>query len=126
MKQFKVMLTTADLLAIIEEQKVKNIKKLAKEIEISQERLELILTDLSRHNLVEYDPITGKVMLPRWLLDINKEIEKEKPSTGEIILPKYKEIRIQDTLIGNYTTRDLELKLRLRAKLKEIAICEVT
>jgi|YelNatPaOPRAMG01_1025707.scaffolds.fasta_scaffold45624_2 hypothetical protein len=126
MKQFKVMLTTADLLAIIEEQKVKNIKKLAKEIEISQERLELILTDLSRHNLVEYDPITGKVMLPRWLLDINKEIEKEKPSTGEIILPKYKEIRIQDTLIGNYTTRDLELKLRLRAKLKEIAICDVT
>jgi len=126
MKQFKVMLTTADLLAIIEEQKVKNIKKLAKEIEISQERLELILTDLSRHNLVEYDPMTGKVMLPRWLLDINKEIEKEKPSTGEIILPKYKEIRIQDTLIGNYTTRDLELKLRLRAKLKEIAICDVT
>jgi hypothetical protein len=126
MKQFKVMLTTADLLAIIEEQKIKNIKKLAEEIEISQERLELILTDLSRHNLVEYDPITGKVMLPRWLLDINKEIEKEKPSTGEIILPKYKEIRIQDTLIGNYTTRDLELKLRLRAKLKEIAICEVT
>jgi hypothetical protein len=126
MEQFKVMLTTAELLEIIEEQKVKNIKKLAKEIEISQERLQLILTDLSQHNLVEYNPVTGKVALPKWLLDINKEIEKEKPSIGEMILPRYKEIRIQDTLIGNYTARDLELKLRLRNKLKEIAICDVT
>jgi len=120
------MLTAAELLVIIEEQKTRNIKKLAKEIGISPERLHAILMDLGQHNLVEYDPATGKVTLPKWLLNVNREIEKEKPSTGEMILPRYKEIQIQDTIIGNYTTRDLELKLRLRTKLKEIAICELT
>jgi predicted transcriptional regulator len=120
------MLTAAELLAIIEEEKTKNVKKLAKEIGISPERLHKILTDLNQHNLVEYDTATGKVTLPKWLLNVTKEIEMEKPSIGEVILPRYKEIQIQDTIIGNYTTRDLELKLRLRAKLKEIAICELT
>lgn len=38
----------------------------------------------------------------------------------------FREIQIQDTIVGNYTSKDLELKFRLRAKLKEIAICEVT
>jgi len=64
--------------------------------------------------------------LPKWLININKKIEKQKPATGEIILPKFQEIQIQDTLFGNYTQKDLELKIRLKAKHKEIAICDIT
>jgi len=120
------MLSTADLLTIIEEQKSQNIKKLAKKLEIPEKSLHEILTNLRKHNLIEYDHETGKVSLPKWLTNINKQIEKEKPATGEIILPKYKEIQIQDALIGNYTEKDLELKIRLKAKHKEIAICDVT
>jgi len=120
------MLTTADLLTIIEEQKSLNIKRLAKKLEIPEKNLHEILTNLRQHNFIEYDQKTGKVTLPKWLININRKIEKERPATGEIILPKYKEIRIQDALIGNYTERDLELKIRLRATHKEIAICDIT
>lgn len=117
------MLTTADLLAIIEEKKSLNIKKLAKKLEISERSLHEILTNLQQNNLIEYDPKTGEVELPKWLIGINRKIETAKPATGQIILPRYKEIKIQDLLIGNYTKSDLELKIRLRAKQKEIAIC---
>jgi hypothetical protein len=124
--KFTVMLTVADILTLIKEQKAKDIKKLAKETEIPKESLHLILTDLSRHNLIEYNAETGEVTLPKWLLKVDRKIEKGKPAVGEIILPRYGEVQIQDTVIGNYTGRDLELKVRLRAKLKEISICELT
>ncbi|MGB9959763.1 MAG: MarR family transcriptional regulator [Candidatus Bathyarchaeales archaeon] len=120
------MLTTADLLTIIEEQRTLNIKTLAKKLEISQKILHEILTDLQRHGLVEYNPKTGKINMPKWLTNINKKIERAKPAAGEIILPKYQEIKIQDLLIGNYTKDDLELKIRLKAKQKEISICTAT
>lgn len=116
----------ADLLTLIEEQKTQNIKKLAKKLEIQEKSLHEILTNLHKHNLIEYDQKTGKVTLPKWLISINRKIEKQKPAIGEIILPKYQEIQIQDTLIGNYTEKDLELKISLKAKHKEIAICDVT
>jgi hypothetical protein len=120
------MLTTADLLGIIEEKKSLNIKKLAKKLEISERSLHEILTNLQGNNLIEYNPNTGQITLPKWLMNINRKMEKAKPATGQIILPKYKEIKIQDLLIGNYTRSDLELKIRLRAKQKEIAICPLT
>jgi hypothetical protein len=117
------MLTIADLLVLIEEKKSLNIKKLTKKLEISEKSLHEILTNLQQNNIVEYNPKTGKVTLPKWLININREIETAKPAIGRIILPKYKEIKIQDLLIGNYTKNDLELKIRLKAKQKEIAIC---
>lgn len=120
------MLTVLDLLTLLEMEKTKNIKQLAKEVEMPKEALHAILMDLSQHNILKYDAETGKVTLPGWLLNINRKIERAKPSTGELILPRYGEIRIQDTVIGNYTARDLELKVRLKAKVKEIAICELT
>jgi len=119
------MLTTADLLIIIEDEGLLNVKELAKKLEISQETLHEILTDLQKHGLVECNPKTGNVNLPKWLTSINKKIEIVKPVAGEIILPKYQEIKIQDLLIGNYTKEDLELKIRLRARQKEIAICTI-
>ncbi|MEM1589520.1 MAG: hypothetical protein QXZ68_07130 [Candidatus Bathyarchaeia archaeon] len=120
------MITVADLLTLIEEQKTKNIKQLAKETGIPKEQLHLILTDLSQYNLIKYDVETGEIELSKWLRDINRKIEKGKPSTGEIILPRYGEVKIQDMVIGNYTTKDLELKIRLKVRQKEIAICELT
>lgn len=120
------MPTTVDLLTLIEEQKSLNIKRLAKNLEISEKRLHEILADLHRRNLIKYDQKTGKVTLPKWLMNINRKIERETPTVGEIILPRYKEIQVQDALIGNYTEKDLELKIRLKAKHKEIAICDVT
>ncbi|MEM3703836.1 MAG: hypothetical protein QXX79_05425 [Candidatus Bathyarchaeia archaeon] len=120
------MSTVADLLLIIEGQKTKSIRQLAKETEIPEDKLHAILTELRKHNLVDYDLATGTVALPKWLLNIDKKVEKERPAVGQIILPRNKEIQIQDTLIGNYTTNDLELKVRLRAKLKEIALCNIT
>jgi len=120
------MLTVADLLALIEEQKTKNIKQLAKETEIPREQLHLILKDLNRYNLIEYDVKTGSVKMSKWLLNLNQKIEKSTPPIGEIVLPKYGEIKLQDMVIGNYTSRDLELRVRLKARQKEIAICELT
>jgi len=120
----KAMLTVADILALIEEQKTKNLRQLAKETEIPKEQLHLILKDLSRYNLVEYDDETGSVKVSRWLQSLNQKIEKSKPPTGEIILPKLGEVKLQDIVIGNYTSKDLELKVRLKARQKEIAICE--
>ncbi|MEM3579412.1 MAG: hypothetical protein QXL54_04240 [Candidatus Bathyarchaeia archaeon] len=120
------MITVADLLSLLEEQKIKNIKQLAKEVDIPRENLHLILIDLDQHNLVEYNIKTGDVSLSEWLQKVSRKIERSKPASGEIILPRYGEIKIQDMLIGNYTSRDLELKVRLRARCKEIAICDLT
>jgi len=118
------MLRTIDILSTIEEQEVYDVKYLAKKLQIPLEQLKEILMNMRRHSLIEYDPRTGKVMLPTWLINIERRMEKMKPATGEMIIPKYQEIKIQDIIIGNYTKNDLELRLRLNAKLKEIAICD--
>ncbi len=125
-RKFKPMATTADLLTTIEEKTIDNIKELAKETGIPPEKLHPILTNLNNHTLIEYNPKTGKLALPRWLVNLSRQIEKEKPTIGEIILPKYKEIQLQDIIIGNYTGNDLELRITLKAKRKEIAICPLT
>ena len=121
----KNMLTTTDILSTIEEQKTHDIKQLAKNLEIPIEQLEKILKELREHNIVQYDQQTGKTTLSPWLTNINKEIENTKPATGSLILPKNKEIKIQDITIGNFTEKDLELSIRLKAKTKEIAISEI-
>jgi predicted transcriptional regulator len=118
------MLTSTDILSIIEQQKTHHIKQLAKNLEIPVEQLEKILKDLSEHQLVQYNQQTGKVTLSTWLTNINEEIENAKPATGSLILPKNQEIKIQDITIGNYTEKDLELNIRLKPKTKEIAISE--
>jgi len=120
------MLSTVDILSIIEEQKTYDIKQLAKKLEIPLEQLKEILMNLSRHNLIEYNSKTGKVTLPAWLVNIDKEIENIKPATGAIILPRYQEIKVQDITVGNFTKNDLELNIRFKAKLKEIAICDIS
>jgi hypothetical protein len=117
------MLSTIDMLSIIEEQKTIDIKQLAKKLEIPVNNLKTILADLTKYKLVDYNEQTGEIKLPNWLTKIDKEIEKTKPATGTIILPRYKEIKIQDTTIGNYTKNELELNIRLKATHKEIAIC---
>ena len=55
-----------------------------------------------------------------------KEIEELQPATGAIILPRYQELKIHDLTLGNFTRNDLELKVRLTARQKEIAICDVS
>jgi len=56
----------------------------------------------------------------------HQQKNRKRKTSKEIVLPRYKEIRLQDMLIGNYTEKDLELKIRLKAKHKEIAICDIT
>lgn len=119
------MLSTTDILSIIEEEKMYDIKQLAKQLEIPVVQLEKILKDLSKHNLVEYNQQIGKVKISSWLINIDEEIEHLKPTTGTIILPKNQEIKLQDVTIGNFTNEDLELNVKLKAKQKEIAICEI-
>jgi hypothetical protein len=120
------MLSTIDILSSVEEQKTIDIKQLAKKLEIPVGSLKEILIDLTKYKLLEYNEKTGKINLPSWLTKIDKEIEKLKPATGAIILPRYQEIKIQDIIIGNFTKNDIELKVRLNARLKEIAICDVS
>jgi hypothetical protein len=120
------MLSTVDMLSIIQEQKTIDIKQLAKKLEIPTNDLETILVDLAKYKLVDYNEKTGQIKLPNWLTKIDQEIEKIKPTTGTFILPRYKEIKIQDTTIGNYTKNELELHIRLKAKHKEIAICNTS
>lgn len=119
------MLGTIDILSLIEEQKAQDIKQLAKKLEMPLEQLKDILTNLNRHNLIVYNVKTGKIMLPTWLVNLEKKIESIKPPTGTIILPRNEEVQIQDVAIGNFTKTDLELRIRLKAKLKEIAICDL-
>jgi hypothetical protein len=120
------MLSTIDILSLIEEQKTIDIKQLSKQLEIPLSDLKEILIDFAKYKLIEYNKKTGQIKLPNWLATIDREIEELKPATGVIILPRYQEIKIQDITIGNFTKNDLELKLRLKARLKEIAICDLS
>ena len=117
------MPTTIDILSTIEEQKTYDVKKLAKKLEIQLKPMEEIMADLKKHNLIEYERKTGKISLPKWITEINKEIEKIKPASAAIILPKDQEVKINDVTIGNFTKSDVELRIRLKANRKEIAIC---
>ncbi|MEM3697487.1 MAG: hypothetical protein QXQ94_08335 [Candidatus Bathyarchaeia archaeon] len=119
------MLSVIDILSLIEERKNITLKLLAKSFEIPTQRLNKILLDLSKHNLVDYNPKSGTVKLPKWISQINEKFEDIKPATGTIILPESQEIKIQDISIGNYTKEDVELNVRFRGKLKEIAICNL-
>ncbi|MDI6904261.1 MAG: hypothetical protein QMD13_02045 [Candidatus Bathyarchaeia archaeon] len=120
------MLSTTDILTTIKEEETYNIKQLAKKLEIPTEELEKIIKNLREHDLLEYNEQTGEVKLPSWLINIDKEVENIKPATGTILLPKNQEITLQDVVIGNFTDKDLELNVRLKMKLKEIALCKVT
>lgn len=119
------MLNITDILTTIREEETYNIKKLAKKLEIPTEQLEKIIESLKEHDLLEYNEQTGQIRLPSWLTSIEKEFENIKPAVGNIILPKNQEITIQDVLIGNFTDKDLELNIRIKAKKKEIAISNV-
>ena len=114
-----------DLLTLIEEQKTIDIRKLAKKLDIPILTLKQILTDLTEHKLLEYNEKTEELRLPSWLIEIDKEIEELAPATGAIILPRFQEIKIQDVAVGNFTRNDLELKVRLKARSKEITICDL-
>jgi hypothetical protein len=118
------MPSTIDILSLIEEQKTTNITQLSKQLEIPPETLTQILLNLARYQLIECNEETGKINLPLWLTKLDHDIEKTKPATGTIILPRYQEVKIQDVAIGNFTKNDLELNVRLKAKLKEIVICD--
>ncbi len=119
------MPSTIDLLSLIGEHKTFDVQQLAKRMEIPVGNLKEILSDLAKYNLIEYDEKVGKVNLPKWLRSMDREIQELTPATGAIILPRYQEIKIQDIAVGNFTKNDLELKVRLKARLKEIAICDM-
>jgi hypothetical protein len=118
------MPSTIDILALIEEQRTTDIKQLSKKLEIPPESLTQILLNLEKYHLIECNETTGKINLPLWLTKLDRDLEKTKPPTGTIILPRYQEVKIQDIAIGNFTKNDLELNIRLKARLKEIVICE--
>ena len=118
-------MSTVDILSLLEEHGTLDVKQLAKKLEIPLEQLEELLTTISEHKLLDYNPKTGKLKLPTWLANINKEMEDKKPATGAIILPRYQEVTVQDVTIGNFTRYDLELKVRVGARLKEISICDI-
>lgn len=120
------MPSVIDILALIEEEEAYKIKQLAEKLEIPLEQLEKIIKDLSEQNLLEYNQQRQEVNLPSWLLNIEKKIENMKAPVGTIILPKNQELKIQDITVGNFTKNDLELRIRLKAKMKEIAICNAS
>jgi transcription initiation factor IIE alpha subunit len=118
-------MSAADILSFIEERGKCNIKDLAENLQIPEDRLERLLLDLGRHNLVEYDRLTGEVKLSSWLAEIDRVLEEVKPSIATIIIPKNQSIKVEEISIGNFTDVDLEINLRLMGKRKEIAICKI-
>jgi predicted transcriptional regulator len=120
------MQSTIDILCVVEDEGVHNIKQLAKRLAIPVGQLETIVKSLSRYHLLDYDAKSGKITIPEWFADINREIEKAKPPTGAIILPSNEEVKIDDVVIGNFTKKDIELRVRLKAKVKEIAVCDLS
>jgi len=116
---------TTDILYCIEEKGKCNIKELSNNLQIPAEKLEKALTDLAKHDLIEYDRQTGEVKLSNWLAKIEELLEEAKPSVATIIIPKNQKIRIEEISIENYTDTDLEINMRLTGKRKEIAICKI-
>jgi len=116
----------ADILYAIEEEATLNAKELAKKLGVPMDQLEEILTDMMKKSVIEYNRQTGKVKLSPWIARLGKELENIKPATGTIILPRNQEIKLQDVVVGNFTSTDLELIVRLRTNRKEIAICTIS
>jgi len=114
-----------EILYAIEEEETLKAKELAKKLDVPMDQLEKILTYMMKKSLVEYNRQTGKIRLSPWFARLSKELENIRPATGTIILPKNQEIKLQDIVVGNFTSTDLELIVRLRTNHKEIAICTI-
>jgi hypothetical protein len=115
----------AEILYAIEGEETLNAKELAKKLGVPMDQLEEILTDMMKKSVVVYNRQTGKIRLSPWIARLGKELENMRPATGTIILPRNQEIKLQDIVVGNFTSTDLELIVRLRTNRKEIAICTV-
>jgi DNA-binding transcriptional regulator YhcF (GntR family) len=113
----------AEILYAIEEGEKLSSRELAKKLDIPMDRLEKILADMMEKSVLEYDRQSGRIRLSDWIVSLGKELEDLKPTTGAIILPKNQEIKLQDVLISNFTNTDLELLVRLKTNLREIALC---
>jgi hypothetical protein len=116
----------AEILLAIEEGETLSDIELAKKLDIPMDQLEKILTDMMEKSVVEYDKQSGKIRLSGWIANLGKELETVRPATGSIVLPKNQEVKLQDVVIGNYTSSDLELLVRLRTNRKEIALRNIS
>jgi hypothetical protein len=116
----------AEILLAIEEEETLSARKLGKKLDIPMDQLEKILTDMMKKSVVEYDKQSGKIRLSGWIANLGKELETVKPATGSIVLPKNQEVKLQDVVIGNFTSMDLELLVRLGTNRKEIALRNIS
>jgi len=114
-----------DLLEIIEKEEGSTVGVLARKLKIPREKLEKIIKELEKHEVLECDRETGMVRLAPWLMRIALEMKEIYPVTATIILPKDQQTRIGDLTLMNLTGADLELNLRFRIKSKEIAISKI-
>lgn len=120
------MPTIVDILTLISEEEKCSLKQLAERLKIPEEKLEAVVKELSENDIVEYDQHSGIVKMSSWLAEVERGVEEIRPAVGTIIIPKNQEVKIQDIAIQNFTGGDLEINVRLKAKLREISIRNLT
>jgi hypothetical protein len=100
---------------------------LAQELKTSPDEVTKTVRALSECGVVEYEENAEKVRLSSWVKNLSAEVEvKEgKVAVGSIILPPGGSIRIQDTIISNFTDIDLELGVRIDKKIRELALSKI-
>lgn len=124
------------LLTLLSDEEWHSREEVAKALQISEEKAQIIMQFLAEADLVTSDMEKGRIKLNQnWktLLISQKEqcLEEElhapleKMAVGTIIIPPQKTLKVQNTEIANLTDMSLELEIRVDRKLREIAISKV-
>ena len=115
------------LLDLIDDGEWHSVNDLAKKLKAPLNELINIVKALSEFEVIEHEEKSEKVRLSSWVRNLPADIEVEegKVTLGSIILPPEGNINIQNTIISNFTEKDLELCVRIDKKLLELAISKV-
>jgi hypothetical protein len=106
-----------------------SLKTLAKNFKTPKKKLETLSELLAGPNIVEYNPEKSQVKIgKRWqkLLDnTDPEGKSEKTAVGTVVLPPERTVTVQGVQMTNLLKKEIEISMKLNAKVKEIAISDV-
>jgi hypothetical protein len=118
------------LLALLSDNVWHNTSEIAQTLEISQDKLQQVITFLAETDLIQNNPATNQIKLDQnWKTlminqkETNQETQTATTAVGTIIMPPKQTLIIQCTRITNLTDNNLELEVRINKKIQQQHIC---
>ena len=106
-----------------------SLRTLSRNFNIPKNRLETLSALLAEPKIVEYNPAKSQVKIGnRWrklLENTDTEGKRHKTAVGTVALPPNGTVTVQGVQMTNLLKKEIEINMRLDARIREIAISDV-